>query len=122
MNYLGEYGKQHSATHNCQQPIQRCLLILQNFINLFATEKAEKHGTAISRGNMIKLSIQVLSASTIKIEMYDKETVGDLRAKIAKQVDVADPSAIQIIRMSFHNFCDFEYIFFAHYFFIFLII
>ena len=102
MNYLGEYGKQHSATHNCQQPIQRCLLILQNFINLFATEKTEKHGTAISRGNMIKLSIQVLSGPTIKIEMFDKETIGDLRVKIAKQIEFADPSALQIIRMFFY--------------------
>lgn len=99
MNYLVEYGKQYLSNSNYQQQIQRCLLILQKFIALFSTENAEKHGTAISRGNMIKLSIQVLSGASIKVELYDKETIGDLRAKIAKQLNVSDPSAIQIIRM-----------------------
>jgi len=87
MDYLGEYGKQHALTFNCQQQIQRCLLILQNFIDLFNTTNSEKHG-AISRGNKINLTIGVLSSSPLKLEMYDTETLGDLKLKIAKHFDI----------------------------------
>jgi ubiquitin C-terminal hydrolase len=98
MNYLGEYGSSHSADNNCQQPIQRCLQILQKFIDLFATTKSEKHGSAVSRGNMINLSISVLSGPTIKVEMFDKETIGDLKTKVAKQIEAADANAIVLIQ------------------------